>query len=402
MSKKLEIKYAGFFTRLLVFVLDVIMVHYLLWVLFYLFPAPNIIIASIISFCVWWFYTSIAISLFKTTLGGKIVGIEVVRADFEPLSFIRSLIRVFLSTIPFLLYLFATIIVSLMIRNSSSILHRLPELIFLLPPLILYLTQKQQMLHDLLIKSVVIDKQKGSIFAQPKVNIVSFGQTMIRAVGIMGFVIFIAYFWIHQGVYKKYSVVQDTLYSTTFFYRYAVNDYHDPTIVFYNKEIEKSSAQFVDAKSMSDIFEANVKRNLARNCLLYSIKKHDKRNWIRIGENFQKNAINRYADTYAKIQNAISNEKHIRSNFHLYLYDYGEVTTIERSIADTLDKKINQKSCDILLSVDEMYDIFLPKYVAKYTYNQTVSQIKGKEISQEKYEAKEEFLHLQKRIILEY
>jgi len=366
-----EVKYAGFFTRLLAVLVDIVFLSVLQGFVSYMINADSIL-GTIMSGIVL-IYFPFMIYKWQTTIGGKLLGIKILDTDFQALSFVKASIRFVLSIAPFVLYIYLRGMQHTMSLPPSLTVQQLPQLIFILLPLIMFFTKKKQMIHDLVTKSIVIDiSQKIGTDTSVQGNIFYFGQKTLRIVGTVFFLISLGYIVIYTSVFYMIGKQSYNSYNTSFHQQYQVNDYNDSKIKFYQKELEKSSKEFVEAEGMYDIFEADVKKDLALNCIQASLKEHNVSEWIEMGSNFRKNARNLYTETEKQIAKAKANENYMGQ--HFYDYDLNEVNHIEDEIADIWGKNANQNTCKILLPVDEMYQIFTLKY------------IKNREDQKERYE----------------
>jgi ankyrin repeat protein len=163
-------------------------------------------------------------------------------------------------------------------------------------------------------------------------------------------------------VYGVMSMEHNRAYNKSFHQEYSVNDYNDSTIQFYVKELDKPSKAFVHAEGMYEIFESDVKRDLAGNCISYFLRQHKEDNWINLTGNFKKNARNIYANTKERIAKVKDNESYLGR--HFYDYDLNDVNEIKDKIVNIWgDESANEKSCRKYLSVNEMYQQFILKYI---------------------------------------
>ena len=133
-----NVKYAGFFTRLLATLIDIIVISLIVNIIGGVIPLNAFIILM-----TWWLYVSLMIIKWRTTIGGKLFGIEVLKSDdLEPLSFKWASIRFFVSIAPFFLYLYLRGMQHIMDVPPSPTMSQLPQLIFMLLPMIMFFTKK--------------------------------------------------------------------------------------------------------------------------------------------------------------------------------------------------------------------------------------------------------------------
>ncbi len=375
MENRNEVQYAGFFTRLLATLVDIVVVLFLVYIIDLVIDNKSIQ-NIFFMFAIWWIYTSVMLMKWRATIGGKIFGIEILSTSLDPLSFKWVSLRFLVSVIPFLLYLYVRNMQYGMIPSPSPTVQQLPQLLFFLPPLVMFLMKKKQMVHDLLVQSIVIDvSKKKHMDKVSQGNIVYFGQKVLRIGGTLIFLVVVGYLLVYVSVFYSLSKSSHDAYNTSFHKQYSTNDYNDSKIIFYNSELEKNSQKFVDAEGMYDIFEADVKKDLALNCIQYFLKKHNETNWIDAGSGFRKNARNKYADTEEKINKAKKNEDY--TGRHFYTFDLNMVNHIEDDLTKIWSDK-NDSVCEQQLSVNYIYEVFIEKYIPIFEVENIQSQFGDK------------------------
>lgn len=155
-----------------------------------------------------------------------------------------------------------------------------------------------------------------------------------------------------------YALYQDMKYEASLRTNYKIDNYKDERIIFYNKALIKYSKEFLYAEGKYDIFETDVKKDLALNCIQSSLQNHIENN-LEEGRNFRKNARNKHLKTEALIQKHKDKRKYLSNRHYYYAYE-----TI-REIADPIIKERNKNTCDKKLSVEVMYERFLKKYIIR-------------------------------------
>lgn len=356
-SKK--IIYAGFFTRLLATLVDIFIISLILSIVTFAIDIKSIAVLIFI----WWLYNTIMLIKCKATVGGKLFGTEVLNKEGGTLSFKSASYRFFLSITPFVLYILIRGMQHDMALAPSPTIQQLPQLLFFLPPLLMFFTQKKQMIHDLLIHSIVVDKNEiEHIEKEEKKSVLYVGRKILRIIGALIFLIMAGYIVIYVGVFYTLAQQSNNSYNASFKQLYTVNDYNDSKIIFYNQELEANTQKHIEAKGMYEIFEADVKNDLALNCIEYFLaREHNVSDWIEMGSGFRKNARNKYANTEAMIEKAKKNEDHMGK--HFYYYDLNDVNHISDEIADKWEKDANTQTCQKMLPVDSMYTMFIMKYI---------------------------------------
>ena len=352
------VKYAGFFTRLLATLVDIVIVSFIINILGSVIPLNVFVILG-----VWGIYVSVMLSKWNATLGGKLFGIEVLRSDdFEALSFKWALIRFFISLVPFLLYSYLRGMQHMMEVPPSPTMSQLPQLIFMLLPMVMFFTKRKQMIHDLIAKSIVVDVNRKEEKTHPNKTIYV-GRKILRGIGTLAFLVVFGYLLFYVSVFYMLGKNSQASYDNSFHIKYQTNDYNDSKIIFYNKELEKYSKVFIEAEAMYDIFEADVKKDLSLGCIQYFIRRKDKESWIEQGSHFRKNARNKYTTTEEKIKKAKRNSNYMGHNF--YTFDLNIVNHVVDDVTKVWSDK-NESVCENKLSANELYEIFIRKYIARF------------------------------------
>lgn len=359
-----KIIYAGFFTRFLATFVDIFIISIISSVVAYAINIKSIVVLIVI----WWLYNTIMLIKYKATIGGRFFGIEVLNKDGATLSFKSASYRFFLSVAPFVLYTLIREMQHDMSLVSSPTIQQLPQLLFFLPPFLMFFTQKKQMIHDLLVHSIVVDKseieyvEKKHVEKEEKKSVMYVGQKILRILGTLIFLIIAGYLLIYVGIFYTLAQRSNNSYNASFKQHYAVNDYNDSRIIFYNQELETNTHKQIEAKGMYEIFEADVKNDLALNCIEYFLaREHNVSDWIAMGSGFRQNARNKYTNTEAMLEKFKKNEDHMGK--HFYYYDLNEVNHITDDIADKWGKDANKDTCQKMLPVEQMYAMFVMKYI---------------------------------------
>ncbi len=335
-----NIKYAGFFARVVASLIDGAIFVLLLKILTLYVDEGNpfLLLAMVV---LWVFYTALFLSSpWSATVGKKILGIKVLSVDGKRLSFKHALLRSF---------------------------YALFSNLFILPVLIMFFTSKRQALQDLLAKCIVVDiwtedstEDRERHTYSNKKNIF---RKIIIAVGMIAIFIPTAYMVFYMSVmYTLYSS-KETAYNNSFHQTAKTNDYNDSRIRFYDEELHQYSRDFIDAQEIYTIFEADVKRDLALGCIQYFVRRYDDDVWINMGSSFRRNARNSYANTEEKIEKAKENESFMGHNF--YTYDTNMVNDIEDDITK-LWSDSNESVCEQKQSVDVMYETFIFEYLDSF------------------------------------
>ena len=195
------------------------------------------------------------INKWHATLGGMLFGIKVFHAkDLEALSIGQALVRFVVSVVPFLLYSYLRGMQHMMDIPSSPTASQLPQLTFMLAPLIVFFTKKKQMIHDMVAKSIVIDTNNVGMENEHSTGTVRIGRNILRTMGTLAFLVVFGYMVVYVSIFYTLARGQQKSYNASFSTHYQTNDYNNSKIIFYKKELERYSKEFVEAKEMYDIF----------------------------------------------------------------------------------------------------------------------------------------------------
>ena len=311
---------------------------------------------------------------FRGTLGKRILGLELLGMDLEPVSYGRAALRFILK---FFLWIFLTspIYIMALFSHISEFVGLLGIILPLVAILMMLFSKRRQVLYDYLAKTIVIDRAESDAVLVSSAHadenkfqttprrwtplrvFRTFGILVVATVGAFS----LYYFGMYMFVFGALALHKQKAYDNSFHTYYTMHDYNDMRIQFYSKELNRYSSEFIKAEGMYDIFAADTKRDLTLNCIEAALKDHNVSDWISTGSNFRKNARNKYADTEARIKKAKANEDWM--GHHFYDYDINDVNEIEEKIANIWDPKKNVNTCDTLMPVEDMYQKFIEKYI---------------------------------------
>ena len=356
-----EVKYAGFWVRLLAFIVDIFVVSFLMSVMSKIGSMEKF---PIIVILILWLYFTISINRWGTTIGGKFLGIRIYTEEMNNLSFLKASVRVIVSIMPFILYQYLRGMQHMMSPAPSPDVQMLPQLIFILLPFIMFFTKKRQMLHDIVAKSVVIDVNKKVQIDETSPNKILYrGRMVIRIIGVVLFLIVGGYVLLYTSVFYMLGKQSSNSYNNSFHIKYETKDYNNTKIIFYKKELELYSKEFIEAEGMYEIFESDVKKDLALGCIRYFIKREGSDNWLDEGATHRVSARNMYANTEDKIKKAKKKSDYM--GHHFYTFDLNMVNHIEDEITQVWSDK-NDSICENKLPANELYEIFIKKYIPKF------------------------------------
>ena len=157
----------------------------------------------------------------------------------------------------------------------------------------------------------------------------------------------------------------------------------DTTLInFYKTELDKTTAEFIEADEMYEIFHGRVKQNLALNCLSFFLHKNGVVSWYDKGISYKKEAKRKYITDIHKKNKAKKNELFIGAHYNDL--DMLEIKKITDKIANRWDLNSNTQTCVKGASTQEMFEIFIPKYIYSLQ-NSKQYAINGLIIEEEKF-----------------
>ena len=284
----------------------------------------------------------------RATIGKKLLGLEVLKENLNRLSFKEAYLRCMLSLITYS---------------------------FFIPALMMFFNNKKQMLHDRIMKTIVVDNIYSNIKSDHSTKKArGTVQKTFRFIGISITLLLTAYVVFYMSVMGSLMLSNQRSYNNSFKGVPQINDYNDSNIIFYQKEAEKYSADFIEGKEMYEIFEADVKKDISLECILYFVKTYDKEAY-HVGK-YRVAARNKYANTGDKIKKAKKNEAHMGD--HFYTYDINIINGIYSDVL-TPWKEGSVSLCEGKIAVDKIYNVFLKKYIEKFSdYRRSINSFKSK------------------------
>lgn len=332
-----EIKYAGFLVRVFAAFIDGLILAIPIKFIESIFGYESILTIAM-SLSLWWFYSSYMNSKHKGTIGKRILGLEILDTNRNQITFKQASLRFFISIFSY---------------------------VFIFPILMMIFNKKKQTLHDYIAKTIVedyiVDKQykKKFLFL-----------TIFRYAGIFIMVIislFIAYQSISFMLFVSEIDDEKDKQDKTYYETYQTNDFNDTVILFYKKELEKYTREFIDADKMYEIFESRIKYGLALDCIRTRLDIYTED--IEMGNWYRRNARNEYLDTEKKVKKSKNNEA--------YLFEYGDVYDLKlaNKIIDNIliiKENGNNTICEQKYPINKIYKLFIDIYSSSY-YKQNIS-----------------------------
>jgi len=370
MGNNKDVKYAGFGIRILAFLIDGAIFGSIFYALYIGFWKENEYVFSILLLLVLWIYFSYAISKWKATIGKKVLGLEVLDLKLKPLKLKQSTQRLIFSILTYTI-LFAPEL-SIYLFGKNMMLWLISILFMFIPIVMMLKSQRKQILHDYLAKTIVINinredsivKGENSYSLRETKKITTLGLIkgiiVVIIVGLTGY--YASAILGTVFVFSKIYTDKEKNYNDSFYTVYDTNDYNDSRIIFYNRELEVTSKEFIESTEKDDIFEYDVKKDLAQGCIRYFLKEHNATDKFSYAEGFRKNARNKYANTVEKIKKYKRNERYMGMLF--YYYDFNAVNHIEDELVGIwADKDVVSQTCRKKKSINDIYKMFLGKYI---------------------------------------
>ena len=352
-----EIKYAGYFSRLAAAIIDYSAIFFIFNMFTNIGFNFSFGISTVAIIFIFWLYFAFTVSKWQGTIGNLILGIKIKSADSgKRLSLLHSSIRFFLSIVPFIIYEIIRTYQHSLYPQPSMILQQLPQLIYLLAPMVMFFAPKKQMLHDLAVHSVVINDNTKS--NKP----INYLRLIIIVVVLLVFGASFARVAIYTATFAMFYHYKQQNYDASFHTKYNTHDYNDTNIIFYKNELEKYQKDFINAQGMYDIFAADTKSELAQSCIEVLVQEHNNSSWIEEGSAFYKNARNKYATSEELIKKAKANEDYLGA--HFYDYDMNDVNDIEKKYIDPFDINKSKNICNNKVNIESVYNNkFIPEYI---------------------------------------
>ena len=141
-----EVKYAGFFYRLMAWILDMIILSVPLTLLSNIFGTEDYLYI-VLFIILWWLYTSYSILKWKGTLGKRMVGLYVLKTDTNPVSFFQASLR-YLYSLFIYLPLVVYMVVSVSLEAENEKVRWMVLCITFVPILMMFFNSKRQVLYD--------------------------------------------------------------------------------------------------------------------------------------------------------------------------------------------------------------------------------------------------------------
>ena len=197
-----------------------------------------------------------------------------------------------------------------------------------------------------------------------------FGKTLIGTIGTIMVGIIILVIWLSSLMQKHHDtkdlkvtrteknydkVLPNINYSSAEFNEKAAEvAKRDNRFTYYNSELSGASTDFINANKTVDIFEADVKRELALACMRYVLmEKVTKRTSFNTIKGYKVNTLKAKGNK----RKAIKNLEIIDKNHSVYNYPLSSSYGVFK-----LDKAYGNR-CDETMSVDDMYRKYLPIYI---------------------------------------
>lgn len=384
MQNNSNIKYAGFWVRIAAFIIDILILSIPMKLLESV-VGLNEWFTIILSFTLLWFYYGYLVYRWRGTIGKKILGIEILNYDLTPISLNQASLRFLYSLLTYSI-IFAPMSMLFMLAFIYTPLVYAVYVILLLPILMMFMTDKKQVLHDYFAKVIVVDvaftfKNKNTKnitenhieeqndrlspadkkVLKEKKNVS--GIKIIRTIliiTIIGYSVYSLYVAaMTMFVFGSIAKHKSQKFQATLEKYQSIDDHNDSRIIFYVKELEKSGEEYLYATKVPKIFKARVKRQLALNCIGYFLQEHNDKTWLDQVQAVDRNQLNMYTENVT-----IYNKRKSDKNWDFYdHYYFNELYDAQEKIASSFDKEISQYSCDKLQTSEKMFDRFLLPYI---------------------------------------
>ena len=385
MENNKDAKYAGFWVRVLAFLIDGLILSIPMKILESVIGLEEWL-GIIVSLFLLWAYYGYLVYRWRATIGKRVLGLEILNYDLTPITLQKASLRVLYSLLTYTIA-FAPLSMFIVLAFVYGPLIYIFYLLLLLPILMILMTNKKQVLHDYFAKTIVVDvkymlkndsiidgqrevrdenlikKLKDVTVSKEKKKLKSIKVIItIAIVSIIGYGLYYAYVMATTmfvlGSYAKYK--SQEFHEKLEKYQ-SIDEHNDSRISFYVEEFEKSSEKYFYADTVPQRFKARVKRKLALNCIGYFLKEHNDPTWLDQVQAVDRNQLSTYEQN-----NTIYNKRKSDENWNFYEhYYFNEIYDAQDKVASSFDKETSQRSCDKLHTTDEMFNRFLPIYINK-------------------------------------
>jgi len=328
-------EYASFFLRIIAVLIDIFVLYVPLTIIDMIF-GPSSILSLGLNIVLWGVYTSYLLSgSWKSTVGKKVLGLEVVGLNMEQLTFKEAIHRYVISLASYTL---------------------------MLPLFLMFFTNKKQTFHDYYAKTIVVDKYKTNGLKVNK-EIVQIRKYLMRIVCIVLIV-----FGIPLSIYAYYFIGYAKSLNEQREYAYKiihnVKDYNNTTLDNYQQKLMGVSKVFIEKNNEYLLFKSKVQEEILLDCVRRELKLLGDDEYFRNARYFVKNVRNRQIyDNEEKIKTVKKNEK-----LYFKTYSKFDFELIQTSLEQVkVDWGIDM--CKENTLVDEVYQSFLFIYLSRQHYD---------------------------------
>ncbi|MBA1421058.1 MAG: RDD family protein [Epsilonproteobacteria bacterium] len=155
MENNNEVKYAGFWVRVLAWIIDALIVGIPMKMLEAILDIDSGI-TIVLSLILLWLYYGYAVYRWRGTIGKRVLGLEVLNYDLTSVTLQKASLRFLYSLITYTIVFAPLNMLVVLAFVYSSLIYGL-YIILLLPILMILITDKKQVLHDYFAKTIVVD-----------------------------------------------------------------------------------------------------------------------------------------------------------------------------------------------------------------------------------------------------
>ncbi len=331
MENKEEIKYAGFWVRVLAAFIDGFILAIPITLIEALFGEDSWM-SIVFVIVLWWQYTAQMLSSsWRATVGKKVVGLEVLDTNLVQLTFREATFR--------FLYSFV----------SYS---------FILPIFMIFFNDKKQTFHDYFAKTIVIDSVTMSTNKIIKAIRV-LGISIVALVSVYLLYMFVMFTFVYGSIYMGQKKSHVNAYKIM----HQLPNMDDSVIKFYSEKLIDIEKIFIQNNDVYSLFKSKVQEEILINCAMKRYEELGDEEYFRHARYLADNARNsQIRNSKKEIETVMEHEKMYfeqHNSFDLDLID---------SVHEQLAVDMQNYVCSKDTSFEKLYKDFLLIYLSRQHY----------------------------------
>jgi len=357
MGNNNEVKYAGFWLRFIAFMIDLFIIGFAFKIILSLILTDRWTNIMFI-LPLFWFYYGYIVYLWHATLGKKIVGLEILNYDLTPMSLMKTSLRFFYSLITYGI-LFSPLFAIFIFGWSHDSAVYIGILLILMPILMMFVTQRKQVLHDYLSDTIVISTLYEEEEKQSSIKTKVASQKMVRNLAILvlvlGMIYELYYFIFFAFIFGSYGTFMlNQSRHLPNYQPYEIDDYNDTRIAYYIKDLELAEKENIFALSVDTAFKSKIRQDLALNCIGYFLREYDE-DWSK------KVQVRKNKQPYVPMD-ILSQRNGEKWEFYRE-YSFQKLNKVEEYVSSSTNSNISQNTCEKLEPSSTMFYKVLPLFI---------------------------------------